>query len=63
VGTGIRLWRSASPDGGAFTKVYEGVPDGYPTTTTFTIADRRIWWNGLWSDDDGVSWNAVPRWR
>jgi hypothetical protein len=63
VGTGIRLWRSASPDRGAFTKVYEGVPDGYPTTTTFTIADRRIWWNGLWSDDDGVSWHAIPRWR
>jgi hypothetical protein len=63
VGTGIRLWRSASPCGGAFTKVYEGVPDGYVTTTLFTIADRRIWWNGLWSDDDGVSWHAIPRWR
>jgi hypothetical protein len=63
VGTGIRLWRSASPGGGAFTKVYEGAPNGIVTTTTFTVVDGRIWSNGLWSDDDGVSWHAIPRWR
>lgn len=63
VGTGIRLWRSASPGGGAFTKVYEGAPNGSVITTTFTVINGRIWSNGLWSDDDGVSWHAIPRWR
>jgi hypothetical protein len=62
VAIGIRLWRSASP-GGAFTKVYEGASVGANSPGVFTVLAGRIWFQGLWSDDDGASWNAVPRWR
>jgi hypothetical protein len=62
---GIRLWRSSSPaDGGAFTKVYEGTAtDTDPASPAFTVNGSRIWSKGLWSDDDGQTWNTVPRWR
>jgi hypothetical protein len=64
VTSGIRLWRSPSAADGAFTMVYEGSPGdpgwGGPA---FTIVDSRIWSQGLWSDDDGVSWTTVPGWR
>jgi hypothetical protein len=63
---GIRLWRSPTPEGGAFTKVHEGNSDspaeGF-SAPAFAVVDGRIWSKGLWSDDDGTTWNAIPRWR
>ena len=29
----------------------------------FTELDGRIWSGGLWSDDDGVTWEAITDWR
>jgi len=61
----IRLWRNSSPTGGgAFTIVYEGTSSAGDTgSPAFTVAGSRIWSNGLWSDDDGQTWNTIPRWR
>ena len=62
---GIRLWRSSSPTSrGAFTMVYEGSPgDTDFGSPAFTVDGSRIWSKGLWSDDDGVTWHAIERWR
>jgi hypothetical protein len=65
-GYAIRLWRSPAPADGAFTKVYEGDsgnPALGPGTPAFTVVGSRIWSKGFWSDDDGMSWTTVPRWR
>jgi hypothetical protein len=62
---GVRLWRSSSPtSGGAFTMVHEG-SSGNPGWggPAFTVDDDRVWSQGLWSDDDGITWNTMPRWR
>lgn len=63
---GIRIWRSPSLDSGAFAMVYEGSSQnaaGGINEPLFTVVGSRIWSRGLWSDDDGVTWSAVPRWR
>jgi hypothetical protein len=31
--------------------------------TDFAEAHGRIWWGGLWSDDDGRTWHAIRDWR
>ena len=65
-GEGIRIWRASSADGGAFTVAYES---RFPTDARgayarrFAILDGRIWSGGLWSDDDGRTWSAIPAWR
>lgn len=57
--SGVRLWRSESPSGTAFTEVYEGVSIGVETPSVFSVLDGRIWYHNLWSDDDGQTWQAV----
>jgi hypothetical protein len=63
---GLRIWRAESADGGAFVNVFESrsptdAPGEY--SRRFVVVDGRIWSNGMWSDDDGRTWQTVPAWR
>jgi hypothetical protein len=66
IGNGVSIWRADSMKAAGFDVVYAAKPrtDGPALfAPSFSELEGRIWAGGLYSDDDGRTWSAIPRWR